>query len=81
MRLPVSWYLCCHGPDVTRAHEIAYLLASKHAKALKAYEKAHAWRQLFSLALEQKVSQDVLSGLIERVSGTSCLQLTGPFPW
>jgi elongator complex protein 1 len=48
------------------------LLAGKHSKALKAYEKAHAWRELFSLALEQKVSDEVLSSLIERVSG-ACL--------
>lgn len=54
------------GVELTRA---AFTLAGKYPKALKAYEKAHAWRELFALAFEQKLSEDAVSGLVERVSG------------
>lgn len=50
--------------------EIAYSLAKQPRKALKAYEKAHAWRELFALALEQEISSQALTELCERVSGT-----------
>jgi len=34
-----------------------------------AYEQAHAWRQLFALAISEKVEADELSDMCERVSG------------
>lgn len=45
---------------------VAYIRASKPDKALKAYEKAHAWRELFALANEQAVAKSVLLGMCER---------------
>lgn len=46
-------------------------MAKQPKKALKAYEKAHAWRELFALAKEQEVSSDALYEMCERVSGKS----------
>lgn len=45
----------------------AYILAGQEDKALKAYERAHAWRELFTLAKKQ--SPDVIAGMVERVTG------------
>ncbi|KAK4687641.1 elongator complex protein 1, partial [Tremellales sp. Uapishka_1] len=47
---------------------IAYTLASDAAKAMKAYEKAHAWRDLFTLALQQRIPQHALLEMCERVT-------------
>ncbi|WVO15396.1 hypothetical protein L204_103054 [Cryptococcus depauperatus] len=45
---------------------LPYLLANKPRKALKAYERAHAWRELFTLAKQEDVAD--LSEFIERVT-------------
>jgi elongator complex protein 1 len=47
----------------------AYTLASKIPKALKAYEKAHAWRELFAFAIRQNLPKEELSEMAERVTG------------
>jgi elongator complex protein 1 len=49
----------------------AYTLASKPEKSLKAYEKAHAWRQLFASALQQNLSRESIVEMCERVAGES----------
>ena len=38
---------------------------------MKAYEKAHAWRELFALALKQETPKSALDGISERVTGKS----------
>ncbi|ORY20535.1 putative Pol II transcription elongation factor [Naematelia encephala] len=53
--------------DFTEA-AIAYSFAGKPDKAMKAYEKAHSWRELFTLALEQKIPQDKLLEMCTRVT-------------
>ena len=45
------------------------MLAAQPEKAMKAYEKAHAWRELFALGLQHEMSKSVLSGMSERVTG------------
>jgi elongator complex protein 1 len=47
----------------------AYALASQPQKTLKAYEKAHAWRELFAAAKKQELSQEAISEMVERVTG------------
>lgn len=37
---------------------------------MSAYEKAHAWRELFALASKQKIEGSELEDLCDRVSGT-----------
>lgn len=49
---------------------IAYSLARLPQKALKAYEKAHAWRELFTLAQQTELPKEVIAGICARVSGT-----------
>lgn len=36
---------------------------------MKAFEKAHSWRELFALAQEEKVPKEALFGMVERVTG------------
>lgn len=50
-------------------------MAGKPARALKAYEKAHAWKELFTLAMTQKIEPDAMSDLIEKIAGESFLFL------
>ncbi|WWC91266.1 uncharacterized protein L201_006209 [Kwoniella dendrophila CBS 6074] len=47
---------------------ISYILAKKDQKALKAYEKAHAWRELFTLAKTLDVSKDDTIQICARVT-------------
>lgn len=42
---------------------------------MKSYEKAHAWRELFTLAMVQSVDQDAKAAMVERVTGGSFLSL------
>jgi elongator complex protein 1 len=44
-------------------------MAQHPAKAMKAYEKAHAWRELFTLANEQKLDKEAIAAMVERVTG------------
>ncbi len=63
----VSWayiHLCDSTDD-----DPAYTLAAQPEKTLKAYEKAHAWRELFTLALQQKMPKQAIAELCERVTG------------
>lgn len=48
---------------------LAYTLAGKTDKTLKAYERAHAWRELFALAVKEKLSEKAISDMVERVAG------------
>lgn len=45
-------------------------MANKPQKALKAYERAHTWRELFALAKKEGLSKESLDEMIERVTGT-----------
>lgn len=51
------------------ANGSAYSLAAKPQKALKAFERANAWRELFALALKEKLSKDLITEMVERVAG------------
>lgn len=44
-------------------------MAQHPGKAMKAYEKAHAWRELFTMANEQKLDEEAISAMVERVTG------------
>lgn len=48
---------------------LAYLLGDKPRRAMTAYEKAHAWRELFALASKQKIESSELEDICDRVSG------------
>ncbi|KAJ9121784.1 hypothetical protein QFC22_002406 [Naganishia vaughanmartiniae] len=47
---------------------LAYLLGDKPQRAMNAYEKAHAWRELFALASKQKIASSELEDICDRVS-------------
>nr|XP_018259126.1 elongator complex protein 1 [Kwoniella dejecticola CBS 10117]OBR81284.1 elongator complex protein 1 [Kwoniella dejecticola CBS 10117] len=47
---------------------ISYVLGKQEKKALKAYEKAHAWRELFTLAKKLDVSKDETLQICVRVT-------------
>ncbi|WWD21132.1 hypothetical protein CI109_105613 [Kwoniella shandongensis] len=47
---------------------LSYTLAGKPTKALKAYERAHAWRELFTLAKKEEVKRESLLEMVERVT-------------
>ncbi|GMK55839.1 hypothetical protein CspeluHIS016_0208950 [Cutaneotrichosporon spelunceum] len=47
---------------------ISYTLGGRREKALKAYEKAHAWREVFTLARELDTPPDVIASMVERIS-------------
>ncbi|KIY33719.1 elongator complex protein 1, partial [Cryptococcus gattii E566] len=47
---------------------LSYLMANKPQKALKAYERAHAWRELFALAKKEGLSKESMDEMIERVT-------------
>ena len=47
----------------------AYTLSAQPQKAMKAYERAHAWRELFALALKEEVPQEGIAEMLERVAG------------
>jgi len=57
---------------------IAYTMAQYPAKAMKAYEKAHAWRELFTLANEQKLDAEAIAAMVERVTGDLNNSITMP---
>lgn len=38
---------------------------------MKSYEKAHAWRELFTMAKDQQLEADAISAMVERVTGES----------
>lgn len=38
---------------------------------MAAYERAHAWRELFAIAVREQVDADELNDMCERVSGKS----------
>lgn len=46
-------------------------MASHPAKAMKAYEKAHAWRELFTIAKVRELDDQAIAAMVERVTGES----------
>lgn len=52
-------------------------MAQYPAKAMKSYEKAHAWRELFTLANEQKLDKEAIAAMVERVTGEFILTAKG----
>ncbi|WVQ93259.1 hypothetical protein IAU59_000325 [Kwoniella sp. CBS 9459] len=47
---------------------ISYVLAKKDEKALRAYERAHAWRELFTLTRKLNLEKNKVSELVQRVT-------------
>jgi hypothetical protein len=78
-RLPVRPTRVCRGRAgyvdavctgwLANADGEAYTLANNLEKALKAYEKAHAWQELFTLALQQKLPKQAIVEMCGRVTG------------
>lgn len=48
---------------------LAFTRAGKPAKAMKAFEKAHAWRELFAMAQKEAVPAEEQQDIIVRVTG------------
>lgn len=46
----------------------AYSLGGKPERALKAYEKAHAWRELFTLASQLDQPKEAVTGWVDKVT-------------
>jgi elongator complex protein 1 len=44
-------------------------LAQHPAKAMKAFEKAHAWRELFTMAKDQQLDAEAISEMVGRITG------------
>jgi hypothetical protein len=49
---------------------LAFEISGKVFKAMKAYEKAHAWRPLFTLAMKSGLDDEKFKELSYRVAGT-----------
>ncbi|KAL7421377.1 putative elongator complex protein 1 [Cryptotrichosporon argae] len=47
---------------------LSYVLAGEKDKALKAYEKAHLWREAFALVQDMGGSEQVVGGLVSRIA-------------
>ncbi|OCF35522.1 elongator complex protein 1 [Kwoniella heveanensis BCC8398] len=47
---------------------ISYVLAKEDEKALRAYERAHAWRELFTLTRKLNLEKNKVSELVQRVT-------------
>jgi elongator complex protein 1 len=48
---------------------LAFELSGKTSKAMMAYEKAHAWRPLFTLAMKSELDEEKFKELSYRVAG------------
>ena len=64
-----SLHACQADSNLRRLIFAAFSMAGKPARALKAYEKAHSWKELFTLASTQKIEPDAMSDLIEKIAG------------
>jgi elongator complex protein 1 len=49
---------------------LAFEISGKASKAMMAYEKAHAWRPLFTLAMKSEWDEERIKELSYRVAGT-----------
>ncbi len=47
----------------------AFVLAGRPARAMAAYEQAQQWRELFTLAISEKVPVEELEDMCTRVAG------------
>lgn len=47
---------------------LAFMLASSPDRAMAAYERAKAWRELFTLAISEKIEEDEMEDLCSRVA-------------
>lgn len=54
-------------------------MAGNRARALKSYDKAHAWKELFTLAKLEKLPASEMQDLVQRIACTS-LQLPRTYP-
>lgn len=43
-------------------------MAGNRARALKSYDKAHAWKELFTLAKLEKLPEDEMQNLVKRIA-------------
>lgn len=43
-------------------------MAGNRARALKSYDKAHAWKELFTLAKLEKLPEDEMQDLVKRIA-------------
>jgi hypothetical protein len=48
---------------------LAFVLGERLDRAMVAYEQAHAWRELFALAMSERMEKEELLEICERVSG------------
>lgn len=46
----------------------AFTMAGNRARALKSYDKAHAWKELFTLAKLEKLDADEMHDLVQRIA-------------
>jgi elongator complex protein 1 len=54
-------------------------MAGNRTRALKSYDKAHAWKELFTLAKLEKLPEDEMQDLVQRIaSAFPALYLTVP---
>lgn len=56
-----------------------YISAQKPQKAMVAHERALAWRELFTIAVEEKMSDEDIVETAYRVAGKICITLTFPY--
>ena len=45
-------------------------MAGNRARALKSYDKAHAWKELFTLAKLEKLPEEEMQDLVQRIAST-----------
>lgn len=48
---------------------LAFEISGKPSKAMQAYEKAHAWRPLFTLAIQNQLDENKVKEISYRVAG------------
>ena len=74
-----SWtlhWVCKRGLDAFLSTDMlldvptAFSMASNRQRAMKSYDKAHAWRELFTLARMEGLDDKEMSELSHRVAGT-----------
>lgn len=58
---------------ITVSRSTAYQVARKQRKAMGAFERAHAWQELFTIAINEGIAGADLAALSARVSGVHSL--------
>lgn len=67
--LPTPPSVCDFRLSLGRCLYLAYRMAGKDEKTLKAYEKAHDWRELFTLAKNLNLPGSTTLEMVSRVTG------------